>query len=384
MLLRVIGGILVVGALVLSGVVGWWWLRPNRARVDPRLGLEHWSVVSDGLHNSNTDLIALGDGLLLVHAVSPYHLGTPRSRLVVKRSRDGHDWQLLATLRVEGMDIRDPKFASIGGRLFLYALPNDSVSATPERTVYATSSDGGQSWSDFAPVEGDDAQGWLFWRPRTRDGRAWYVSAYWHEHGASALFRSTDGVRWTKVSTIYEGDANDETAIVFLPDGRMLATARIEIHADSVLGNRDAHTLLAVAKPPFRIWERTESRVTRLDGPVLFLDGDTVFAVARYQPGPFGPLTRMASTLARRRTSLYRVEPERLVWLSDLPSAGDTSYAGVALRDDTLFVDWYTSRIDRDYPWILGMFLPTEIRMARIPMASLRALSVNNGDGGSP
>jgi hypothetical protein len=263
----------------------------------------------------------------------------------------------------------------IGGRLFLYALPNDSVYATPEHTVYATSPDGGRTWSDFAPVEGPETAGWLFWRPRSRDGRTWYVPGYWHAHGASALFRSSDGVRWTKVSTIHEGGANDETAVVFLPDGRLLATARIEVAPDAVLGHRDAHTVLATAEPPYRTWRRTESRVTRLDGPVLFRDGDTVFAVARYQPPPHGPLTRMASTLSRKRTSLYRVEPERLVWLSDLPSAGDTSYAGIAVRDDTLFVEWYTSRIDRDYPWILGMFLPTEIRMARIPMAALRALS---------
>lgn len=362
-------------ALGTAGVLGWWLLRPNSADVDVRLGLEHWSVVSDGLHNSNTDLMALGPDLLLVHAVSPYHLGTPRSRLVVKRSRDGRDWELLATLRVEGMDIRDPKFAQIGGRLFLYALPNNSIAATPEHTVYATSADAGRTWSGFLPVEGDDTPGWLFWRPRTRDGRTWYVSAYWHEHGASALFRSEDGVRWTKVSTIHEGGANDETAIVFLPDGRLLATARIEVEADGVLGHRDAHTVLAVAEVPFRVWQKSTSGVTRLDGPVLLLDGDTVFAVARYQPGPHGPLTRMASTLARKRTSLYRVEPDRLVWLSDLPSAGDTSYAGAVVRDDALFVEWYTSAVGRDYPWILGMFLPTEIRMARIPMDALRALS---------
>jgi hypothetical protein len=38
-------------------------------------------------------------------------------------------------------------------------------------------------------------------------------------------------------------------------------------------------------------------------------------------------------------------------------------------------LDWYTSRIDRDYPWIVGMFLATDVRMGRIPVASLRALS---------
>lgn len=104
------------------------------------------------------------------------------------------------------------------------------------------------------------------------------------------------------------------------------------------------------------------------------LDG-RVFAVARHQPPPRGPLTRLGGCFSRKRTALYRVEPERLVHLSDLPSAGDTSYAGVARLGDDLYVDYYTSRIDRDYPWLLGMFLPTSIRMARIPAAALLALS---------
>ena len=83
----------------------------------------------------------------------------------------------------------------------------------------------------------------------------------------------------------------------------------------------------------------------------------------------------MGGVLSRKRTALYRVEPDRLVRLSDLPSSSDTSYAGVALRDDALYVDYYTSRIDRDWPWLFGMFARSEIRMARISLDALAALS---------
>ena len=38
----------------------------------------------------------------------------------------------------------------------------------------------------------------MFWRPKTRDGRTWYVAAYWYEHGESILLRSTDGRAWTR------------------------------------------------------------------------------------------------------------------------------------------------------------------------------------------
>jgi len=362
-------------AAVLAGLCAlllYAWLRPNRAAVDPRLALEHWAAVADGEQNSNTDMILWQGDFLLVHDARPYHLGTPDSRLVVRRSPDGRRWETLSRLQVPGKDIRDPKLAVIGGRLFLYALPNSGTMATPEGTVLATSDDA-VTWTPFEPV---GPEGWLFWRPKSPDGGAtWYVPAYWKDHGESILLRSSDGRRWERISTIHRGDGNDETAIEFLPDGRLLATARLEVTPDTVLGHFDAATAIAVADPPYTEWRTVRSQVTRLDGPALFRIDDTVFAVARHQPEPRGWLTRLGGVLSRKRTAVYRVEPERLVHLSDLPSAGDTSYAGVVVRDGHVFVDYYTSRIDRDFPWLLGMFLRTDVRVARFSAESLVALS---------
>lgn len=365
-------GVGAVGVLaLLVGLVVYAWVRPNRASVDPALRLSSVPIVSDGKHNSNTDLIAWRGGLLLVHAASPWHLGSTRSRLLVKHSVDGERWETLAELQVPGYDIRDPKLIEIEGELFLYALPNQGRTATPIGTLLATSHDG-RAWSSFEPV---GPEGWLFWRPKTRDGRTWYVAAYWKHHGRSILLRSSDGRNWERVSVIHEGDGNDETAIEFLPDGRMIATARLEITPDTMLGNDDAGTLLAVADPPYTSWEKRKSELTRLDGPVLFPYADRVFAVARWQPPPHGGIWKLGGVWSRKRTALYRVEPGRLVYLSDLPSAGDTSYAGVVLGDETLLVEYYTSRIDRDYPWLLSMFLPSELRMARIPLDALVGVS---------
>jgi hypothetical protein len=363
--------VLVALVLALAGFA-WLWLRPNRAEIDPRLRLEHWDAVADGMHNSNTDMILWQGDFLLVHDARPYHFGSPDARLVVRRSKDGRSWEEVARFQVPGKDIRDPKLAVIGGRLHLYALPNSGVAATPEGTVLATSDDGAH-WTSLEPIEPD---GWLFWRPKSNDGGAtWYVPAYWKGHGRSILLRSTNGRDWEQVSVIQEGNGNDETDIEFLPDGRLLATTRLEVTPDTILGNYDGRTGIHVAAPPYTEWTTHESRVTRLDGPNLFaLDGQ-VFAVARYQPNPNGFLTRMGGIFSRKRTSIYRVEPQRLVRLSDLPSAGDTSYAGVAIRDGHLWVDYYTSRLDRDWPWVFGMPAQTNIHMAKIPLDALREVS---------
>jgi hypothetical protein len=371
-----------MGALLLLAIITlvWWRLRPNRARVDPRLEAETWDVVTDGLHNSNTDLVYWRDAFWLAHAASPYHMGSKECRIVVRRSADGRRFEHVADLRVSGEDIRDPKFAAIGDELFLYALPNRGFYAIPYGTVYARSADGVR-WSSFAPVEIEGAapRGWLFWRPKTRDGVTWLVPAYWNEHGHSILLRSTDGVRWSAVSRIWDGEANDETDFEHVEGGAILATARLEMAPDRLLGHRDASTLLAYAEPPYTSWTYARSRVTRLDGPALFSHGGRVYAVARRQPGRKRFPTWMASALARKRTALFLVERDRLVWLSDLPSAGDTSYAGVVLRGGELWASYYTSDVRRDYPWILGMVLRSDVRMARVPLAKLALLAEERG-----
>ena len=364
---------LAVLLLVVLTVVGYWFLRPNRAEIDPALAAEVWPVVSDGLHNSNTHLIYWRDHFYLVHARSRFHMGNSGSRLVVRRSPDGREWEEIAVLGVDGEDIRDPKFAAIGDRLFLYALPNTGFDPEPYGTVVATSEDG-LTWSSFAPVE---PQGWLFWEPKTHDGATWYATAYWHEHGRSALFRSTDGLGWERVAGIHEGDRNDETANEFLPDGRMLVTARLE--GDDRAwhqGSRHAATLLAVADPPYTEWTATRSATARLDGPALFADNGRVYAVGRFDPD-LDHWYGGSSLLGRKRTALYEVTPDALIHLSDLPSAGDTSYAGAVVKDGYLYTTYYTNDTRRDFPWLLGLVMPSDILMARVPLANLEQLAAD-------
>jgi hypothetical protein len=69
------------------------------------------------------------------------------------------------------------------------------------------------------------------------------------------------------------------------------------------------------------------------------------------------------------------VDPAELRLLTVLPSAGDTSYPGAVVVGDEIMVSYYTSRTDRDYPWLLGMLLPSELRLARLPLVSVRSLA---------
>lgn len=376
---KILGTILGLLLLSLLLLVGYWYLRPNRAQVDTNIIVDSWDIANDGQHNSNTDMIQWNGKTYIAYVSSPYHFSSESSILHIKHSSDlGRTWAEDSTFNPESNDIRDPKFAVIGKRLFLYALDNNAFNPEPYQTVYSYTEDG-QNWSPLELVPG--VNGWLFWRPKTQDGVTFYNAAYWYHHNKAVLLKSTDGINWEILSTINEGERNDETEIIFLPDGRMLATARLEYDEswlEGALGDVRGATLISVSEPPYDTWtELTQSRVTRLDGPYLFLYNGRVYAVARFQPdlGRSGPLTAQGSCLARKRTSLYEVRETGLAYLTDLPSDGDTSYVGLVIDGDYAYASYYTSPIHHDYGWLLGMFSPTSVRMAKIDMKAMQALA---------
>jgi len=375
--LKVVGIVLGAIVLVLALFVAYWYVRPNQARVNSDVVVSSWDIASDRMHNSNTDMIQWNGEYYLAYVSSPFHFGNDNSVLHVKRSADrGKTWTEVDQFNPPGEDIRDPKFAAIGNRLFLYALKNTSFVAEPYLSVYSYTEDGNE-WKDFQTVPGVD--GWLFWRPKTQDGKTFYNAAYWWEHGKSTLLKSVDGIHWEKVSMIHEGDRNDETEIQFLPDGRLLATARLEHgEGEGVFGHPAGSTLIATSQPPFTSWSPgVESLVTRLDGPYLFTYHDRTYALGRFQPNPgkAGPLTDQGSILSRKRTSLFEVREDGLAYLTDLPSDGDTSYVGFVMDGDTAYASYYTSPVNHDYAWILGMLSPSSVRMAKIDLKAMETVA---------
>jgi hypothetical protein len=175
-------------------------LRPNTAFIDPRLEMEVWPVVADGAHNSNTDLIYWNGAFYLAHQASLAHFGNERSRLFVKKSADARRWEVVAELTVPGEELRDPKFAAIGDRLFLYVLRNRTWNPEPYTTAYTVSPDG----SSWAPLVDVQPEGWLFWHPETFDSVTWYAPAYLHLHGEAVLLKTVDGMNWSIVSYIHK------------------------------------------------------------------------------------------------------------------------------------------------------------------------------------
>jgi hypothetical protein len=366
----ILGGLaLVVVLAVACPSLYWRYRKPKDIRVVDSLNLELWTAVPPDAHHSNTDLFKFKGQYLLVHATSPWHFASTKCRLVVRSSPDGKNWRVLSRIGVPGEDVRDPKLAFINGALFLYFLRNaNKFDPEPVGSSYCISDDA-INWTEPKDLS---IKGWLIWRPKSIDNVTFYAPAYWWEHGKSMLFKSINGFDWSEVGLIYSGDKNDETDISFRPDGSMIMTARLEMNVNRWGYHPEGHTAIGVSSPPFTKWAINHSCETRLDGPCLFQIGERTYAVGRRHVG--GP-KHMGSVWGAKRTSLYLVLSDRLVFLSDLPSCGDTTYAGVVVEGEDVLISYYTSPPGRDYIWLMGMLSKSSIEMARLKVKDLEKLA---------
>ena len=399
LVLKIAGGVFLLPVLLISVAAIYWDLRsPPPFEADPALKLEHWVAVPAGddparEHASNTDLVHYRGSFFLIHAQTKWHLEDKNGALVVQKSADARNWEEVKRITVPDTDVRDPKFAVINGRLFLYFLPNKNFDPDP-RTTYWSVSDDGVNWrmpeelvtvTTRHIVDGEPKRvtsgGWMLWRPKTRDGKTWYVVAFGRKpmtefsgfrNQITILLETQDGVNFEEVSEVYTAHGNGEPTLEFLPDGGIIATLRCSSLGTGgyLMGNPTANTIIATSSPPYAEWSYAHSFITRLDGATLFPVGGRIFAVGRNH---MGPRSDLGNHFSPKRTAFYEVERDKLTHLFDVPSTGDTAYTGVVVRGDDVYASYYTPPIDKEYPWIFSICYKTktEIRIAKVSGAGL-------------
>jgi hypothetical protein len=326
-------------------------------------------------HNENTDLIRWGGALWLVHRSAMSQTLGPNSALHVYRSDDGGATFVHTALidAPAARDIRDPCFYVVGQKLFLKALTRVHSFAARDTgvdtvTVAMQSTDG----AHWTPMQSIGPIGWSFWRIKEQGG-VFYSAAYQDGDLQVVLYRSSDGTTWTSGPLVYgmSADTPLETELTFLPSGKLLALVRMDGTDDELLGDTGRlRTKICWAGPPYASFTcPQEFEGERLDGARSFLWQGRLFVVARkhLQPTDY------------KRTSLYEVGgnldggPLTIREWGEQPSAGDTSYAGAAMLDDThALLSWYSSDLHPDPGWVLAMFAQTSIWLGTVDLTKLR------------
>jgi len=304
------------------------------------------TVYSDGRHNAFTDLKRF-DGRWYVCFRSGESHASMDGVIRVMASDDLESWEEVALLSTV-LDDRDPKFALWQGRLWVLGPTRTQPWPREEhrgRAAWRFQSVGwstadGETWSAGMVLEPIDHR---FWRPREHDGAMWVALHCTNppegveEH--SALWRSTDMMKWEFVSMIHEGEYANETDIEFLADGTLVAFVRREEAGG-------AGTPFKTARPPYVAWTRHDQPLD-VRGPMLGQADGRLYVVGRY----LEPKPEEEGGGSYRDTRLYRVgddwQLEELLVLPEpewaTPRAGDNSYAGYHyLGDGELLLSWYS------------------------------------------
>lgn len=359
------------------------WTVDTSVEYAPSVSAPRWIVPSATLpaeaapvlrSNNNVD-IAFHDGrLFLAWRTAPTHFASTETRMHLISSGDrGATWLHERTFALES-DVREPLFLSYQGTLrFHFFQGGTNPTAFEPRAMWRTTRGENGGWSE---PETWGEPGEVPWNLKVRGGKAWRTS-YLGSHytiGAPRIdvrfTTSVDGVGWQPVgqsAVVYQGGVS-EAAFEFDEDGTLWAVTRNEDGDSSGWGS---HVCTAPPRELSRWTCSSRSDPERYDSPKMFRHGKDLYLVARRDVG--GPFDqgRRDLTFAEqqqkylvdywnrpKRTALYQIDKtaRRVVWLVDLPSAGDCSLPSVARTGAHSFlVANYTSPLsDPERTWIQG------------------------------
>lgn len=327
--------------------------------------------------NNNLDVVRHDGRVFYAFRTAPDHFASAETWLHVVSSADQVDWDYETSFFME-TDLREPRFLSWDGQLFLYfaVLGDDPNAFEPQGTMVSVY-DG--AWSQPE---------WLFqdslipWRTRVMEGQPTLIGYtggddIYDPDGMPAIevkwMTSPDGLTWTG-DTVWTGGGS-ETDFAFREDGSVVAVVRNEAGDAEGFGSLVCR---GEASAP-RDWTCAHDP-KKYDSPLVFEQGGSVWLIGRRnvtETGDFDlqrdDLDHQAQFLSYsldywqnpKRCSLWRVDGDALSveWVLDLPSRGDTCFASILEVDDRT-VEVYNYSNDPEGPdlaWLEGQKGETNI-----------------------
>ena len=311
-------------------------------------------IWDEGTHAAFTSLVKFEDQYYCTFREGYGHVfdekGNAEGLIRVLASKDGETWKSVLDTGIEGIDCRDPKLCvTHDGRLMLLF----GGSMYRERKLlsqqgYVMFSKDGRRFSDPEKIvlrpDPVNEQNWL-WRVTWNGDTGYGISYGFGEKGRTlVLYCTKDGVLYDEVKSFdFEGFPNEAT-LRFLPDGRMLMMLRRD--------GEDRMGYWGVAEPPYTEWN-VKPMPLQVGGPdFVVLDDGTILAGTRsYAIGGHCKTIIIKGNLEGDFQEVFA-----------LPSDGDTSYPGMIVVGDELWVSYYSTN---------GVPGKAAIFLAKIPLAAL-------------
>ena len=287
-------------------------------------------------HNAFTDLVYLKGKFYCTFREGSGHIPGINGTVRVIVSEDGQNWQSVAHLAEQGVDLRDPKISvmptgklmvSMGGSYYVGSTLGD------RQPRVSFSDEAGTHFSDPIPIEMPadiQTKGDWLWRISWYKGMGYGVvyqanEGEWGIH----LVSTKDGLSYQTITSFDLTGKPNETTLRFANDGTMLALVRRE--------GEDYEGMIGSSKPPYQDWSWHKLRA-RLGGPnmIQLPNGKWLAASRDYLPDK------------KYQTALALIDVdggfEKII---TLPSDRDTSYPGLVIKDGILYVSYYSGHEGR-------------------------------------
>ena len=334
--------------------------------------------------NNNLDVVRHDGRIYLAWRTGPDHYASPKTALYVISTADEKTWTF-ETKVTAGLDLREPRFLSFNGSLFLYLarLGIDPNRFEPKGMSYVEKKDG--AWGPLTDFGGAT---FIPWRAKVERGKP-YLVAYDHGEQIYApsgtpigihLFTTTDGRAWSDldpaIGPVTTGGGS-ETDFAIGDDGTLFGVTRNEAGDATGFGSKVCRA------PAGNLAKWTcKSDPKKYDSPLMFWhDGEAYLLGRRHlsETGTYDLADLHDRPFAERwfknqidykvwpkRCSLWRYvqSEDRIAFVLDLPSRGDTCFPAMIRGDNAgeLIVYNYSSPIDGpDLPWNEGQLGATRI-----------------------
>ncbi len=345
---------------------------------------------------NNLDVVRHGERIFLAFRTAPSHFASALTELYVLSSADGDVWTQEASVSM-GTDLREPRFLSWDGRLFLYfAVLGDNAADFEPQGARAMERQPDGAWG--APSGLMEAQiDFIPWRARvvTAGGRAvptligYTGGGDIYDAGEASLdvhlLTTTDGLAWSGYvpdQPVVATGGGSETDWVVLEDGGLLAVSRNEAGDAGGFGAK-----ICTAPPDAPGDWGCVSDPKKYDSPLMFRRGGRNWLVGRRNVTETGwydlgmddlsleaqrQQYEIAYWIEPKRCALWEVDAERraVSFVLDLPSKGDTCFPSMLEDPDDPQSVWiynYSSPIDGpDLAWNEGQAGETFIYRHRL------------------
>jgi hypothetical protein len=352
-------------------------------RVVPSAGLP--AETAPLVSNNNVDVVRHADGrVYLAWRTAPDHYASDKTVLYVVSSTDEQSWRFETKLTAS-TDLREPRFLPLGSELFLYVakLGTDPFKFEPKTMAYARRAQDG-TWSSLTDFY---KPGFIPWRAKVERGTPYLLAYVGGEHIYAfdrvplelELLTTQNGVDFAGVDpqkpVVLRGGGS-EADFAIADDGTLFAVQRNEAGDETGFGSKVCRA------PAGKLAEwACKHDPKKYDSPLMFWHDGEAYLVARRNVTETGNYDLARQDLADdakavayqldyrgrpKRCSIWRyVQAEdRIAFVADLPSRGDTCFPAMVRTGEPskIAIYDYSSDVDGpDLPWVDGQARPTFI-----------------------